>query len=127
MKGGPRLSRIGQIAIPVQDVPRAVEFYRDTLGMEFQFQVPGMAFLNCAGVRLMLSAPEGPGSDQRSSVLYYQVDDLGGAAEALSERGVEVVEEPHLVARMSDHDLWMGFFKDSEGNILALMSEEPSG
>jgi hypothetical protein len=33
------------------------------------------------------------------------------------------VSEPRLVAPMEDHDLWLAFFKDLDGNMLALMSE----
>jgi methylmalonyl-CoA/ethylmalonyl-CoA epimerase len=33
------------------------------------------------------------------------------------------VQPPHLVAKMPDHELWMAFLKDPDGNTLALMSE----
>ena len=53
------LSRIGQIAMTVRDLPRAVAFYRDVLGMRFLFEAPpAMAFFDCGGIRLMLSLPE---------------------------------------------------------------------
>ena len=120
------LSQIGQIAVPVDDLDRAVTFYRDTLGMRFLFQVPGMAFFDCGGVRLMLALPEGAGEGKgSSSVIYYQVDDIHDAFRALSERGATIEGNPHLVAPMQDHDLWMAFFKDSEDNLFALMSEIP--
>ena len=118
------LSQIGQIAIPVHDVERATAFYRDTLGMRLLFQVqPKMAFFDCGGVRLMLSLPEGEGQDHPASVLYYKVDDIHGAAESLAARGVTLESPPHLIAKMPDHELWMAFFKDTEGNTLAVMSE----
>jgi methylmalonyl-CoA/ethylmalonyl-CoA epimerase len=117
------LSRIGQIGIGVKDLARAVAFYRDTLGMTFLFQVPNLAFFDCGGVRLMLSPPERPDLDHPASILYYMVDDLNRAHATLRDRGAEFVDEPHLIARMSDHDLWMVFLKDSEGNTLGLMSE----
>jgi len=117
------LSRIGQIAIPVHDVDNAVKFYRDALGIEFLYQFPGLAFFDCAGVRLMLSRPETPEFDRPGSVLYFQVENLAAVFDVLSERGVEFMDDPHLVARMEDHDLWMAFFKDIDGNVLALMSQ----
>ncbi len=120
---GRGLSQIGQVGVPVQDLDRALEFYRDTLGMQFLFQVPGMAFFACGLVRLMLSRPEGTVPFQPGSILYFRVDDIQRSFESLSARNVEFLAEPHLVARMADHDLWMAFFKDSEGNTLALMSE----
>jgi len=116
------LDQIGQIAITVQDVDRATAFYRDTLGMAHLFSAPGMAFFDCSGVRLMLSLPEGsdPGA---SSILYYRVDDARRAAATLESRGVDFEGEPHVVHRTDTHELWMAFFRDSEGNMMALMSE----
>jgi catechol 2,3-dioxygenase-like lactoylglutathione lyase family enzyme len=119
-----QISEIGQIAIVVEDLERATAFYRDTLGMHFLFQVPRMAFFDVGGVRLMLGLPEGV-DKAATSTIYYRVGDLVGAYEQLAGRGVEFVEKPHLVARMEDHDLWMAFFHDTEGNLLALMSELP--
>ena len=118
------LSQIGQIGIAVQDVGRAVEFYRDTLGMKILFQMPNMAFFDCAGIRLMLSPPEGnqPG-EKYISLIYFNVADIQGAFETLSARGVEFTDKPHLVARMPDHDLWMASFRDPDRNVLELMSE----
>jgi len=117
------LDRIGQIAINVKDLARAVRFYRDTLGMRFLFEVPNLAFFDCGGVRLMLSPPEKPEFDHPGSVLYYKVADITATFAALKGRGVDFIDEPHLIARMPDHDLWMVFFRDSEGNTLGLMSE----
>ncbi len=118
-----RLDRIGQIAVIVHDLERAVAFYRDVLGMRFLFQVPRMAFFDCGGVRLMLGLPERPEFDHPASILYYQVDDIHAAHDALAEAAVAFEEKPHLVAKLADHDLWIGFFRDSEGNPVALMSE----
>jgi methylmalonyl-CoA/ethylmalonyl-CoA epimerase len=118
------LNQIGQIAVPVRDIDRAVAFYRDVLGMQFLFQAPpGLAFFDCAGVRLMLDSPAGTRAEKRSSVIYYKVPDLRTAFETLSARGVPFDAKPHLVARLSDHELWMAFFRDPDGNLLALMSE----
>lgn len=118
-----RLSRIGQIHIPVKDAARATAFYRDTLGMAFLFEVPGMAFFDCGGVRLMLGVPEDPGIAPTGTILYYKVDDIQGAFAALESRDVTVLGKPHLVAKLPSHDLWMAFLKDPEGNTFALMSE----
>lgn len=117
------LSRIGQIAVTARDLDRAVAFYRNALGMRFLFRAPALAFFDCGGVRLMLGAPEPPELDHAGSVLYFQVTDLDAAFATLSERGVSFIDRPHVVAEMPDHDLWMAFFVDSEGNTLALMSE----
>jgi methylmalonyl-CoA/ethylmalonyl-CoA epimerase len=94
--------------------------------MRFLFQAPpGLAFFDCAGVRLMLDAPARAQAETRSSVIYYKVPDLQAACETLSARGVRFEAEPHLIAKLADHELWMAFFRDPDGNLLALMSEVP--
>ena len=120
------LSTIGQISVPVADLQRAIGFYRDRLGLPFLFEVPGMAFFECGGVRLLLSTPEHPTTAKpESSVLYFKVSDLQDAHARLRAKGVVFRDDPHLIARMSDHDLWMAFFHDSEQNLHALMAELP--
>lgn len=117
------LGRIGQIAIPVSDIERAVRFYRDTLGMRFLFQAPpDLAFFDLDGVRLMLDGPARARAGN-SSVIYFKVPDLQAAFRTLSRRGVAFEGEPHLIAEMPDHELWMAFFHDPDKNLLALMSE----
>ena len=115
---------IGQIAVNVRDVERAVAFYRDALGLPFLFQVPGLAFFDCGGVRLMLSRPETPEFDHASSVLYFRVADIEAAHGELAGRGVAFRDAPHKIADMPDHELWMTFFDDTEGNLHALMAEK---
>jgi len=118
------LSTIGQIAFSVSDVDRAVAFYRDTLGMKFLFQVPNLGFFDCDGIRLMLSSAEKP-DGASGSVVYFKVPDIQQQYGTLRSRGVSFEGEPHLIARMPDHDLWMAFFRDPDRNLLALMCEMP--
>lgn len=120
------LDRIGQIAVTVHDVPQAVAFYRDVLGMQFLSEAANMAFFQCGDIRLMLGVPEAPELDHPASVIYYSVDDIPKAYETLTSRGVLFETPPHLVAKMGEVDLWMGFFRDVDGNLLALMSEVPT-
>ena len=117
------LGRLGQISMRARDLARAVAFYRDTLGVPFLFEVPRMAFFDLAGVRLMLGEPESGEHDHPGSVLYFDVSDIEQAHGRLERRGVVFDDAPHLIAKMPDHDRWMAFFRDSEGNQLALMSE----
>ena len=122
----PTLSRIGQIFVNVHDLDRAIAFYRDALGMTFLFQAPpAMAFFDCGGIRLMLGVADRPDLDHPASIIYYKVDDIEKVYETFKARGVEFIIKPHLVAPMPTYDLWLADFKDSEGNILALMSEVP--
>lgn len=117
------LSNIGQINLPVHDLESSVAFYRNSLGMKFLFQVPNMAFFDCEGVRLLLAIPEDNSTRHQGSIIYFKVDDIQTATNALRERGVSIIADPELVAEMPDHDLWMSFFKDPSENTLALMSE----
>jgi methylmalonyl-CoA/ethylmalonyl-CoA epimerase len=117
------LGPIGQIAMNAKDVDRATAFYRDTLQVPFLFRFGDLSFFNCGGIRLMVSKAEAPEYDHPGSVLYFKVDDIAAAHQHLRERAVTFLGDPHLIARMPDHELWMAFFNDSEGNTLALMSE----
>jgi len=120
---GTEIKQIGQIAINVHDTNRAVEFYRDILGMKLLFKAGYLAFFDCGGVRLMLSPPEKPEFDHPSSILYFKVDDIQSSYARLVQTSVKTEDQPHLVARMPDHDLWLSAFRDSEGNLMCLMSE----
>jgi predicted enzyme related to lactoylglutathione lyase len=117
------LSRIGQIAINAHDVERATEFYRDVLGLPHLFRAGQLSFFDCGGVRLMLDKPEKSEFDHPSSILYFQVGDIHAAYQRIKSAGAKFEDEPHVITRMSKHDLWMTFFRDTEGNLLALMSE----
>ncbi|HLJ89489.1 MAG TPA: VOC family protein [Candidatus Angelobacter sp.] len=117
------ITGLGQIAINVHDVDRATAFYRDKLGLKPLFAAGGLSFFDCFGIRLMLSRPEKPEFDHPSSILYFRVPDIVVAHAELQSRGVQFESEPHLIAKMPDHDLWMGFFRDSEQNLLGLMCE----
>lgn len=116
------LSTIGQIGSTVTDLPQAVAFYRDKLGLRHLFDAGTMAFFDCGGVRLMLSTGEKP-SERYNSILYFRVDDIQAAHDLLKDRGVSFEREPHMIARMPDHELWMAFLRDPDGNVLGLMSE----
>lgn len=120
------LAEIGQIFVNVRDLERAIAFYRDTLGMQFLFQAPpNMAFFSCGAIRLMLGIADRPELDHPASIIYYKVTDIQATYETLAARGVEFIVKPHLVAPMPTYDLWLADFRDSEGNVLALMSEVP--
>src|SRR5262245_53750918 len=125
--GNIALSSIGQIAMPVRDLARGVEFYRDRLGLKFLFQAPpGLAFFQCASTRLMVEVPQEKEFQRPGSILYFNVDDIDAAYRELQGRGVTFRDQPHLIAKMPDHELWMAFFDDGEGNTHALMQERRS-
>ena len=122
---GLSLSEIGQVALTVHDLEEATAFYRDVLGIPFLFDVPGMSFFQCGDIRLMLGETDSEQPSAGTSILYYRVDDIDAAHNALKKRGVEFVQEPVLVHKADDHELWLAFFTDLDGNTLALMCEKP--
>ena len=115
-------SRIGQIAVVCKDVARATAFYGDVLGLPFLFAAgPSLSFFRCGDVRLMLSPAEGEANG--TSVLYFFVSDIEAARKEIAARGALVIDDPHMIAQMPDHQLWLCEFRDSEDNVLALMEE----
>lgn len=117
------ITKVGQIALNVADVDRAVAFYRDVLELPFLFRFGDLAFLQCGEVRLLLEKSQGATETPGNSILYYQVSDIQQAYATLQARDVHFIDEPHMIAKMADHDLWMVFFHDSEANTVALMCE----
>jgi methylmalonyl-CoA/ethylmalonyl-CoA epimerase len=119
-----RLSAIAQVALTVHDIPRAAAFYRDTLGVPFLFEAPGMAFFQAGDVRLMLGLPEKKTADS-SSIVYFKVEDMNAAYQTLADRGVAFTHSPRIVHRGETTDVWLAHFQDPDHNELALMSETP--
>jgi predicted enzyme related to lactoylglutathione lyase len=119
------VNEIGQVAITVSNVATALPFYRDVLGLRFLFQpAPTLAFLAACGVRIMLSTPQGHGAPGANSVLYFKVTDIAKAHAMIVARGAVSERAPQLTARMPDHELWIGFVRDPDGNLVGLMEEK---
>ncbi len=120
-----RLSEIGQIAITVGDVAKALPFYRDVLGLTFLFSpAPTLAFLAAGPVRIMLSTPQGAGAVGSNSILYFKVAGIDAVYDAIVGRGATAEHKPALTARMPDHQLWIAFVRDPDGNLVGLMEEK---
>jgi len=120
------LNQLGQVSLTVDDVDKAERFYGETLGLRKLYRFGDLVFFDCAGVRLYIQKSNAQPLPA-SSVLYFRTPDLSIAVRELKARGVEFVDTPHLIAPMEDHDLWMTFFRDPAGNMLALMHESPKG
>jgi methylmalonyl-CoA/ethylmalonyl-CoA epimerase len=120
--GAVHLDEIAQVALTVQDLAEAKRFYQDVLGMRFLFDAGTMAFFQCGTVRLLIGASDKP-TTPGETILYFRVPDIQSAHTTLKQGGVVFLQEPHLVARMKSHDLWLAFLKDPAGNKLALMAE----
>jgi methylmalonyl-CoA/ethylmalonyl-CoA epimerase len=117
------ITHIGQIAINIHDTDRAIDFYQNKVQLPMLFRAGDLAFFQSGQTRLMLSKASQPEHDHPSSILYFSVADLPATHATMKSRGVEFIDDPHLIAKLPDHDLWMCFFKDTEANTLALMSE----
>jgi methylmalonyl-CoA/ethylmalonyl-CoA epimerase len=116
---------IGQIGLTVSDLARGIAFYRDVVGLPLLFEAPNAGFFDCGGVRLMVGLLPGTrDANRNSTIVYFEIAEIETTAGILKERGVIFESEPHLVARMMDHELWMALFRDPDGNPLALMCEK---
>lgn len=129
MSASNKLSKIRQIAITVSDVDAAFAFYHEILGLDLLFRAgPNLAFLDANGVRIMLTTPQGAGAAGANSILYFDVQDIVAVHESMVQKGATSERAPELAAKMPDHDLWTGFLRDPDGNLVGLMEEkrEPS-
>ncbi|WP_242269068.1 VOC family protein [Bacillus cereus group sp. BfR-BA-01352] len=117
------IQKIGQIGVPVKDLNRALDFYKEKLGLSLLFNTNSMAFFECNGLRLMLTLPEKEEFALSSSVIYFEVNNIKGTYERLLGKEVTFIDEPHVVAKMGQTETWMVFFKDTEDNTHALLSE----
>ena len=121
---GSGLGPIGQIALHVSDADRAERFYRDTLGLPLLFRFGNLVFFDCAGVRLMLEGGHESTGRREQFCVYFRVTGIEAVVADLRLRQVYFEREPQLVAKMPDHELWMAFLHDPDGNPLALMEEK---
>ena len=117
-----QLGPIGQISRTVRDIDAACAWYGGVLGLKHLYTFGKLAFFDCGGTRLYLSAEGNQPSSE--STLYLRVDDIATAHAELSARGIEFIGAPHLIHRHADGmEEWMAFFKDPDGRTLALMSQ----
>ena len=120
-----RLGAVGQIALTLSRLPEAEAFYRDTLGLLHMYTFGNLAFFDCGGTRLFITAADDEAHARNHSVIYFRVDDIDAAHRELTSRGVPFEGAPHMIHRHEDGmEEWMAFFRDPDDNILAIMSQE---
>jgi catechol 2,3-dioxygenase-like lactoylglutathione lyase family enzyme len=120
----PSIKDIGQIAITVSDVAAAKKFYADVLGLKPLFDAgANLSFLAAGSVRLMLTTSQGSGEAGKNSILYFRTTELETFYRQALERGARPEREPGLTAKLPDHELWIGFVRDPDGNLVGLMEE----
>ena len=122
----PVITGLGQLHVSVTDLDRAVAWYRDVLGLDFLFQVPGqpMAFFNCGCVRLYLGVPENESFRSRP-IMYFSVDDIDNSVDEIAIRGGRFSDRPHVVHRDDSSELWLASLTDPEGTPVLLMEARP--
>lgn len=117
-----------QVAQHVEDMDRAVAFYRDIVGLDLiaRFDPPGLAFFDLGPTRLLLEA------GAPSAMLYLGVDDVTAVTERMRDAGVEIESEPHVIHHDEAGQFGpageaeeMSFFRDSEGNLVGLAGRRP--
>ncbi|HTD04129.1 VOC family protein [Undibacterium sp.] len=118
------LSSLGQVALQISNADASQEFYGQKLGLKQLFRYGELVFFDCDGVRLMLDGTSKVAIPPGSQCLYFKISDIDAVYGKLRNAGVAFVDRPHLVSKMPDHDLWMVFFKDPDGHLLALMEEK---
>src|SRR5579862_6902434 len=121
------LGHIGQIALGVRDVDRVEKFFAEVMGFRKLYRFGDLTFFDCAGVRLLLENANSEDDAKRNAIIYFRCADIALAVRELKSRGVRFHHEPRLIAKMDDHDLYMAFFTDPDGHVLALMQEAPKG
>jgi predicted enzyme related to lactoylglutathione lyase len=118
------LSTIKQIAVTVADLEKSKAFYGNVLGLKQLLDVPGqLSFYDLDGIWLMLAKENEKEPAHPGSVLYFAVADIKNAHTKLRERGIVFIDEPHRVVDMGTYELWMSFFRDPDGTILAIREE----
>lgn len=120
------VQKINQIGVPVKEITRAIDFYKEQLGLSLLFNTDTMAFFDCDGLRLMLSLPEKEQFAHASSVIYFEVEDIDRSYTDFQARGVWFSGPPHCVVKNGPAETWMAFFEDTEGNTHALTSDKIS-
>jgi predicted enzyme related to lactoylglutathione lyase len=120
-----QLTAIKQIAIAISDLQTSLNFYHNTLGIPLSFEVPpNMAFLQLGDTRIMLTTRQGSEGDHHTSVIYYQTSDIESYFQDLTNNNVAIERAPALAAKMPDHDLWIGFLRDPDDNLIGIMEEK---
>ena len=120
------LSKVAQIALTTQNLAAAIAFYRDTLGLKLLFEVPGMAFLDAGGIRLMLGEAKLSAPLQNNTYVYFDAGDWNETEAALEARGLKFDRPADVVQRADGKEHAIRFFRDPDGNALAIMGWRPA-
>ena len=110
------------------DVARAREFYGETLGLDVEEQMGGLAVHLAGGAELFVY-PKDDHAPATFTVLNFLVDDVEGVVDRLGAAGVRFEQYEHLgtdekgISRPEDGPAGIAWFKDPAGNILSVLEE----
>ena len=118
--------------IPAKDVSRARKFYEDKIGLKPKEEIAGgVVYEFGKGTACFLYPTENAGTSKASQA-FWQVEDIEREVAELKKRGVKF-EEYDMPDMKRENSIFTGggaraaWFKDSEGNILAVIQNSGSG
>jgi predicted enzyme related to lactoylglutathione lyase len=112
----------------VDDVPRAKQFYGETLGLRVS-EENGMLFLHIAGDRDTLVYPKPDHTPASFTILNFPVDDIEATVDALTERGVRFERYAGTEMETDEKGIFRGggpliaWFTDPAGNVLSVIQD----
>lgn len=111
----------------VDDIPKARQFYGDTLGLDVK-EANGMLELHVAGGTNIIVYPKPNHAPATFTILNFPVDDVEAAVRELTSRGVrfEQYDDPirtdaNGIHRGNGQGPDIAWFKDPAGNILSVL------
>lgn len=116
------LTRIAAIMLGVRDLPAALEFYKNKLGLNLIMQEPALALFQCGSIMIGLSPRHANPAQQIAGAteVSFGVDNLRATHKALAEKGVTFLGEPRQVTPTD----WAVHFRDADGHLLSLFGPE---
>lgn len=112
---------IAQVAITVSEIGQSKAFYGETLELPMLIEVNDMAFFDCGPVRLMVGGSKENKPNPGNTIIYLDCPDIEAAINRLKSQGVHIEQDPMLAHKDNAHELWLAFFTDPDGHILAYM------
>ena len=111
--------------IPVADIARARKFYEEKVGLKPKEVYAGGVIYECGNGSWVFMYPSAGAGTSKASTAFWAVDDVAAEVAALKSRGV-VFEDYDMPGIKTVNSVATGggaktaWFKDSEGNILAV-------
>jgi methylmalonyl-CoA/ethylmalonyl-CoA epimerase len=117
-----RLSKASVVILAVTDLNRAMEFYRDRLGLKLTSTNEDFAFFDAGGFTIALRGgrARSEAADLTSVEIAFAVEHVKAAHQALKGFGVEFKREPRIITGTT----WATDFRDPDGHVLSIVGPE---